>query len=118
MIQTLYTLVSLNVNLNVLCRTARTFTQFLGVGRISSSRLNTYKYYFLFGLQFVFDLVWQVVAGEESKEVECQNQRVMRVLEAVYPRPSAIPQKYYFPLPFSISILVNIVLLLANYING
>lgn len=41
--------------------------------------------------EFVFDLVWQVAAGEESNEVECQNQRVMRVLEAVYPRPSAIP---------------------------
>ncbi|KAL1823327.1 hypothetical protein DCAR_0311215 [Daucus carota subsp. sativus] len=41
--------------------------------------------------KFVLDLMWQVVAGEESKEVECQNQRVMRVLEAVYPRPSAIP---------------------------
>ncbi|KAG9443056.1 hypothetical protein H6P81_018910 [Aristolochia fimbriata] len=34
---------------------------------------------------------WQVVAGEESKEVEAQNQREMRVLEAVYPRQSAIP---------------------------
>ncbi|XVF35989.1 hypothetical protein REPUB_Repub19eG0019500 [Reevesia pubescens] len=34
---------------------------------------------------------WQVVAGEESKEVEIQNQREVRVLEAVYPRPSAIP---------------------------
>ncbi|XP_068645542.1 zinc finger CCCH domain-containing protein 6 isoform X2 [Aristolochia californica] len=34
---------------------------------------------------------WQVVAGEESKEVEAQTQREVRVLEAVYPRPSAIP---------------------------
>ncbi|XP_077246501.1 zinc finger C-x8-C-x5-C-x3-H type family protein [Tasmannia lanceolata] len=34
---------------------------------------------------------WLVVAGEESKEVEVQNQRELRVLEAVYPRPSAIP---------------------------
>lgn len=41
--------------------------------------------------KFAFDLVWQVVAGEESIEVEYQNQRLMRVLEAVYPRPSAIP---------------------------
>ncbi|XAR64175.1 hypothetical protein NMG60_11024420 [Bertholletia excelsa] len=41
--------------------------------------------------KFVLDLTWQVVAGEESKEVETQNQREMRVLEAVYPRPSAIP---------------------------
>ncbi|XP_058217797.1 zinc finger CCCH domain-containing protein 6 [Rhododendron vialii] len=42
-------------------------------------------------LRFVLDFKWQVVAGEESKEVEIQNQREMRVLEAVYPRPSAIP---------------------------
>ncbi|KAK8572579.1 hypothetical protein V6N13_048168 [Hibiscus sabdariffa] len=42
-------------------------------------------------LRFVLDLNLQVVAGEESKEVEIQNQRELRVLEAVYPRPSAIP---------------------------
>ncbi|XP_039050192.1 zinc finger CCCH domain-containing protein 6-like isoform X2 [Hibiscus syriacus] len=42
-------------------------------------------------LRFVLDMNWQVVAGEESKEVEIQNQREVRVLEAVYPRPSAIP---------------------------
>ncbi|KAJ4839722.1 hypothetical protein Tsubulata_041016 [Turnera subulata] len=41
--------------------------------------------------RFVVNLTWQVVSGEESKEVEAQNQREMRVLEAVYPRPSAIP---------------------------
>ncbi|KAJ4963013.1 hypothetical protein NE237_022952 [Protea cynaroides] len=41
--------------------------------------------------RFVLSPRWQVVAGEESKEVEVQNQREMRVLEAVYPRPSAIP---------------------------
>lgn len=35
-----------------------------------------------------------MVAGEESKESEVENQREMRVLEAVYPRPSAIPPKY------------------------
>ncbi|XP_073021240.1 zinc finger CCCH domain-containing protein 6-like isoform X1 [Primulina eburnea] len=34
---------------------------------------------------------WAVVAGEESTEIEAENQREMRVLEAVYPRPSAIP---------------------------
>lgn len=96
--------------------TARTVTLFSFVGRISSSRLSTYKYYFLFGLQFAFDLVWQVVAGEESIEVEYQNQRLMRVLEAVYPRPSAIPPKYYFPLFLPVSILVKFVFLLANYI--
>ena len=43
--------------------------------------------------QFVLDLNWQVVTGEESKDVEIQNQREVRVLEAVYPRPSAIPTK-------------------------
>ncbi|KAK6256846.1 hypothetical protein QUC31_000305 [Theobroma cacao] len=42
-------------------------------------------------LRFVLDFNWQVVAGEESKEVEIQNLREVRVLEAVYPRPSAIP---------------------------
>ncbi|KAH7848893.1 hypothetical protein Vadar_009809 [Vaccinium darrowii] len=41
--------------------------------------------------RFVLDFTWQVVAGEESKDIEIQNQREMRVLEAVYPRPSAIP---------------------------
>lgn len=53
-------------------------------------------------LQFILDLTWQVVGGEESKEVEVQNQRQMRVLEAVYPRPSAIPPKFetsLFPSP-------------------
>ncbi|XP_047975539.1 zinc finger CCCH domain-containing protein 6 isoform X1 [Salvia hispanica] len=37
------------------------------------------------------DSSWMVVAGEESREIETQNQREMRVLEAIYPRPSAIP---------------------------
>lgn len=41
--------------------------------------------------RFALDFTWQVVAGEESKELEVENQREMRVLEAVYPRPSAIP---------------------------
>lgn len=41
--------------------------------------------------RFVLDPNWQVAAGEESKEVEVESQREMRVLEAVYPRPSAIP---------------------------
>jgi len=44
--------------------------------------------------RFVLDFTWQVVAGEESKDIEIQNQREMRVLEAIYPRPSAIPPKY------------------------
>lgn len=42
----------------------------------------------------MLDLSWQVVAGEESEESEVQSQREMRVLEAVYPRASAIPPKY------------------------
>ncbi|GER57046.1 zinc finger CCCH-type family protein, partial [Striga asiatica] len=42
-------------------------------------------------LRFVINIAWQVVAGEESEEIEIQNKREMRVLEAIYPRPSAIP---------------------------
>lgn len=42
---------------------------------------------------------WRVVGGEESKEAEIQSQREMRVLEAIYPRPSAIPPKYDHPFP-------------------
>ncbi|KAJ6399572.1 hypothetical protein OIU77_020181 [Salix suchowensis] len=41
--------------------------------------------------RLVSNLTWLVVSGEESKEMEFQNHREMRVLEAVYPRPSAIP---------------------------
>ncbi|KAL6506751.1 hypothetical protein OROHE_022583 [Orobanche hederae] len=41
--------------------------------------------------RFVVDIAWQVVAGDESLEIEMQNQREMRVLEAIYPRPSSIP---------------------------
>jgi hypothetical protein len=41
---------------------------------------------------------WQVVAGEESTEVEAQKLREMRVLEAVYPRLSAIPPRLIFHL--------------------
>lgn len=58
-------------------------------------------------LQFVLDGTWQVVAGEESKEMETQDQREMRVLEAIYPRSSSIPPKcnsclsfYKFPFCF------------------
>ncbi|KAJ8561332.1 hypothetical protein K7X08_027522 [Anisodus acutangulus] len=40
---------------------------------------------------FVLDIKWQVVAGEESNEMEIQKQREMRVLEAIYPRESSIP---------------------------
>lgn len=41
--------------------------------------------------RFILEPSWRVVAGEESQEVEVQKQREMRVLEAIYPRPSAIP---------------------------
>ncbi|KAL8030686.1 hypothetical protein ABFX02_14G301700 [Erythranthe guttata] len=34
---------------------------------------------------------WQVVAGEESNEIKAENQRETRVLESIYPWPSAIP---------------------------
>jgi hypothetical protein len=45
-----------------------------------------------------------LVAGEESEEMEVQNQREMRVLEAVYPRPSAIPPKFATSLFASLSL--------------
>lgn len=45
-------------------------------------------------MQFILDVEWQVVRGEESKEVEIQNRRELRVLEAYYPRQSAIPPKF------------------------
>nr|POE70551.1 zinc finger ccch domain-containing protein 30 [Quercus suber] len=41
--------------------------------------------------KFVMSCNWQVVAGEESTEVEAEKLREMRVLEAVYPRLSATP---------------------------
>lgn len=44
-------------------------------------------------LQLVLNPDWLVVAGEESKEAELQIQRELRVLEAVYPRLSAIPPR-------------------------
>ncbi|KAI9081285.1 hypothetical protein K1719_036785 [Acacia pycnantha] len=40
---------------------------------------------------FVFSYNWHVVAGEESREKENLKLRELRVLEAVYPRLSAIP---------------------------
>ncbi|CAF2109605.1 hypothetical protein Bca4012_094349 [Brassica carinata] len=42
-------------------------------------------------IRIMLDEEWRVVAGEESKEVEAQNQRELRVLEAFYPGASAIP---------------------------
>ena len=44
-----------------------------------------------FSVQFVMNSNWCVAAGEESREVESQKLREMRLLEAVYPRSSAIP---------------------------
>lgn len=41
--------------------------------------------------KFLYDPLWQVVAGSESSEETAEQQREVRVLEAVYPRPSAIP---------------------------
>lgn len=41
--------------------------------------------------RIVMNANWHVVAGEESKEAGAQNRRELRVLEAVYPRLSAIP---------------------------
>ncbi|CAO2817694.1 unnamed protein product [Amaranthus hypochondriacus] len=41
--------------------------------------------------KFILDVEWQVVSGQESKEIEIQDQRELRVLEAYYPRQSAIP---------------------------
>lgn len=41
--------------------------------------------------KFVISPTWEVAAGEESEEAKAQESREMRVLEAVYPRFSAIP---------------------------
>lgn len=52
---------------------------------------------FLFNLSFSqieVNPTWRVAVGEESTEVEDQPQREMRVLEAIYPRISSIPQKF------------------------
>ncbi|KAL2906716.1 Zinc finger CCCH domain-containing protein 6 [Bienertia sinuspersici] len=40
---------------------------------------------------FILNNDWHVVAGELSKETDTQKRREMRLLEAVYPRPSNIP---------------------------
>ncbi|KFK38179.1 hypothetical protein AALP_AA3G079500 [Arabis alpina] len=42
-------------------------------------------------VRILLDEEWRVVAGEESEEVEAQNQRELRVLEAFYPGASSIP---------------------------
>ncbi|KAK8587147.1 hypothetical protein V6N13_086152 [Hibiscus sabdariffa] len=47
--------------------------------------------------KFALNFNWHVVAGEESKEAEAQKLREKRVLEAVYPRLSAIPPNPVFP---------------------
>lgn len=38
-----------------------------------------------------YDPSWQVALGNESSEVNAQQEREVKVLEAIYPRPSAIP---------------------------
>jgi len=55
------------------------------------SFFNYYINFCIFILQFVVSPKWCVVAGEESREKENQKLRENRVLEAVYPRLSAIP---------------------------
>lgn len=47
----------------------------------------------LLSIQFALSSHWLVAAGEESKEKDSQKLRDMRVLEAVYPRLSAIPPR-------------------------
>ncbi|XP_010536361.1 PREDICTED: zinc finger CCCH domain-containing protein 6 [Tarenaya hassleriana] len=42
-------------------------------------------------VRILLDADWRVVVGDESEEVEAQNQREIRVLEAFYPCASAIP---------------------------
>jgi hypothetical protein len=41
----------------------------------------------------VLEQDWHIVAGEESREIEIQNERINGALEAIYPRPSNIPPK-------------------------
>lgn len=41
--------------------------------------------------KFIVNPSWQVVAGEESQEVETQKDRQMKVFEAMYPRLSDVP---------------------------
>lgn len=58
--------------------------------------LSLFYYYIgfcIFFLQFILNPEWRVVAGEESREKENQKARENRVLEAVYPRLSAIPPR-------------------------
>ncbi|THU64089.1 hypothetical protein C4D60_Mb01t22780 [Musa balbisiana] len=42
-------------------------------------------------LNILLDPEWVVVAGEESSEVAVQDQRQLRILEAIYPRVPSIP---------------------------
>ncbi|MCO5553170.1 hypothetical protein L7F22_006691 [Adiantum nelumboides] len=46
---------------------------------------------------FSFDPSWQVTMGDESFEAKSERQRELRVLEAVYPRPSAVPSSSMEP---------------------
>lgn len=68
----------------------------------------------------MLNLTWRVVVGEESQEVEVENQREMRVLEAVYPRASAIPPKlitFFAPCDFLLALVCLLFLILKNYFD-
>lgn len=72
-------------------------------------------------MQFLVDGAWQVIAGKESKEMESQNQRDMRVHEAIYPRsfipPKCNPCLYFYKFSFRFPLnLVQSVLLLKTRI--
>ncbi|KAI5059880.1 hypothetical protein GOP47_0024300 [Adiantum capillus-veneris] len=47
--------------------------------------------------RFCFDPSWQVALGDENSEAKVQRQRELRVLEAIYPRPSAVPSSSLEP---------------------
>ncbi|KAF2936357.1 zinc finger CCCH domain-containing protein 30 [Oryza sativa Japonica Group] len=46
----------------------------------------------------VLEQDWHIVAGEESREIEIQNERINGALEAIYPRPSNIPPNPFLSL--------------------
>ena len=46
-------------------------------------------------MQFIYDPSWQVSIGDESTEASLQTQREVRVLEAIYPRLTAIPARLF-----------------------
>lgn len=64
--------------------------------------------------QILLNLTWLVVAGEESQEIEDQNKREMRELEAIYPRISSIPPKFDSSLAFYYSHILDYIFLLVK----